>query len=176
MTQTKVCTKCGEEKALDRFHKERKGSLGVTSQCKSCRKKFYQENRDKFLEYKKQHRKGNRDKILEGHKQYYQENRDKILEYQNHYYQENKGKSRANRVTERARKLKATPDWLTPIDYLIIRDIYESRPEGCHVDHIVPLRGKTVCGLHVPWNLQHLPAEENISKGNRVWPDMWEET
>jgi len=141
--QTKVCTKCGEEKELGEFSKNRSGKFGVRSHCKGCDKQYYQENRERGLEYQKQ------------------------------YYQENREVSRANKAKRRARERNATPDWLTPLDYLIIRHIYETCPEGCHVDHIVPLKGKKVSGLHVPWNLQHLPAEENISKGNREWPDMW---
>lgn len=66
---------------------------------------------------------------------------------------------------------RATPRWLSEADVERMRAIYRDCPAGCHVDHIVPLKSPIVCGLHVPWNLQPLPAGSNMSKGNRYWPD-----
>jgi hypothetical protein len=69
-----------------------------------------------------------------------------------------------------AQKLQATPAWA---DLDAIADVYrEAAYFGMHVDHMVPLRHKSVCGLHVWDNLQLLTPKENISKGNRFWPDM----
>lgn len=74
-----------------------------------------------------------------------------------------------------AEKLNRTPPWLTKEHFKQMHEIYalakikeEFTGEKHHVDHIEPLRGKDRCGLHVPWNLQVLTAEENIKKGNRV--------
>ena len=71
-------------------------------------------------------------------------------------------------------ELKRTPSWLNDGQLLEIEAIYNYcsslRRIGLnyHVDHIVPLRGKTVSGLHVPWNLQVMSAKNNLAKGNRI--------
>lgn len=61
-----------------------------------------------------------------------------------------------------------TPVWS---DLSAIRDIYNKCPEGCHVDHDIPLRGELVSGLHVPSNLKYLTKEDNLAKGNRYLVD-----
>jgi hypothetical protein len=65
--------------------------------------------------------------------------------------------------TYRETKAARVPSWA---DLEKIKDIYKTCPEGYHVDHIIPLRGKLVSGLHVENNLQHLPAKENMKKRN----------
>ncbi len=71
----------------------------------------------------------------------------------------------------RAAKLQRTPAWS---DLEAIKQIYLDRPEDHHVDHIIPLQGELVSGLHVPENLQHLPASENCSKNNAFDPMTFE--
>lgn len=70
----------------------------------------------------------------------------------------------------RARKLtreKRTPSWA---DLKAIEDFYRNRPEGMHVDHIIPIHGELVSGLHVLNNLQYLSIKENLSKKNKYAP------
>jgi len=75
----------------------------------------------------------------------------------------------------RAAKIQRTPKWLTEQELELIAGFYaesklREKETGIkfNVDHIVPLQGKTVCGLHVPWNLQVITAYDNLVKGNRL--------
>ncbi len=75
-----------------------------------------------------------------------------------------------------ARKLRATPAWANEFFIAEAYALAKLREKICggkwHVDHVVPLRSKLVCGLHVEHNLRVIPAMENWRKNNRVWPDM----
>ena len=72
-------------------------------------------------------------------------------------------KAAGHAATRRSAKLKRTPPWA---DINAINFFYECRPEGCHVDHVIPLVGKNVSGFHVAENLQWLPAHKNLVKSN----------
>ena len=64
------------------------------------------------------------------------------------------------------------PTWLTIEQLDRIKEIYRSCPGGYEVDHRIPLNSKVVCGLHVPWNLKAIPAEENRRKRNKVCQEL----
>jgi hypothetical protein len=90
--------------------------------------------------------------------------RTEVRAYNTAWRKANLGRMCAHIIAYNARKRKAMPAWA---DREVIQRFYEARPEGHHVDHVIPLRGKFVSGLHVETNLQYLPGVENNKKGNR---------
>jgi hypothetical protein len=108
------------------------------------------------------------------YKPYVAKNKGKIRQISSKWQKNNKGKVNAVTAKYHAAKIQRTLPWLSKAQFSEIKEFYVMAAEletifpwkQC-VDHIVPLQGKTVSGLHVPWNLQILPAKENISKGNR---------
>lgn len=65
------------------------------------------------------------------------------------------------------RKRKCTQARLSNVPWSEIHKVNDAKPEGYHLDHIIPLNHEKVCGLHVPWNFQYLTPEENIFKSNK---------
>jgi hypothetical protein len=155
---------------------------------------YRDQNKDKVLEYERNYREINKDRISERSKKYYEENKEAIALRAKNYYKANPDKVSArykkhyvdNKLAyavkcnkRRAMKKNAVPAWLTEEDHQEIKDFYEIAKmfkiytgQTYHVDHIVPLQGKTVCGLHVPWNLQVISATENLSKSNKLQEDV----
>jgi hypothetical protein len=99
-------------------------------------------------------------------------NKEVMLERGRQYAKKNPHKIRAKCARRRASLLSATPAWA---DHEMLALIYSECPPGYHVDHIYPLRGRNSCGLHVPLNLQYLPASENCKKSNKppVVQEAW---
>lgn len=105
---------------------------------------------------------------------YRQKNRTKEYERWRLWVSKNIARNRSLKSKHRAKKADATPKWLTDTHCFEIYCMYQQsisleQKTGVkhHVDHIVPLNGKNVSGLHVPWNLQVIPAKENLKKSNK---------
>lgn len=146
--------------------------LASTRNCVICkgahRREWRATNLDKEREYDRARLARNPDARRAADARWLSENLETERERKAQYLKENPHKVRIYSAARRAAKINATPPWLTEKHRAAIERIYETCPEGWHVDHKVPLQGETVCGLHVPWNLEHLPASANMSKGNKL--------
>lgn len=148
---------------------------------RSCKNSYWKTNNwDKVLAIASKYRNNssyhqdNKEKINEQAKQWKLRNIERVRELDKIYHQSKQGdseylaKRRHHEALRRVRKLQATPKWLTKEQLEEIKQIYKNCPKGYHVDHIMPLKGQNLSGLHVPWNLQYLPGIVNIMKSNKV--------
>ena len=146
---------------------------------------YYHRNKDKIREkinFKyaalPQHK---RDEIQRKNKEWKANNPEKYALAKKRWAEKNyerlKATSAAHSRTRQAKKRMACPDWVKMDEikniYLVRQDISDATGVEYHVDHYYPLQGKTICGLHVPWNLQVIPARENIAKGNKMPEDFY---
>lgn len=167
----KTCTKCKVEKDLSCFRKNKCNKDGLQFQCKECHS----------LACAVAYKKIGKDKLANRAaktKEWRTENSEKVKKSSSEYKKRNRTKLTALENKRRASKINQTPSWLTKQDLEDIEYVYrlasffQELSGGFvkyNVDHIVPLQGKNVRGLHVPWNLTVLKATENQSKGNRFY-------
>lgn len=129
-------------------------------------------------DFRKRWRQNNREKWLEQHKKQQAKRREKDPEKvrgivrvaAKKHYRNNHEKHFKKRIKALGEDYRAIPKWA---DVDRMRVVYQKAQElGLWVDHVVPVSSKLVCGLHCWWNLQLLSREENSRKLNREWPDM----
>jgi hypothetical protein len=133
----------------------------------------YARNRERRLAAKKADYEANRAKFLDRQATWRDGNRHKLAARDRRRYEADKPKFYANNARRRAQEMQAAPSWLTKEQWDDMAEKYADAQRMTEitgiphdVDHIWPLRGKRSCGLHVPWNLQVLPAAENRRKRN----------
>lgn len=132
------CSICNQVLSIDNFHKSSSNTNNIGSRCKNCTSEYMKSN-----------------KVVE-----------QSIVYRKYYDKSLNGLSikKFHNSKRRCAKLQRTPKWE---NLEKIKEFYENCPSGYHVDHIIPLQGKNVSGLHVLSNLQYLTATENLSKHNK---------
>jgi hypothetical protein len=153
--------------------------------CVECLKIEWAKGNETRAEYFKQYNK--RTDVKERKNEWYENNKEHVIEtaktrpievrreYQKAWKERNLVWVRADTKARRRKHRSATPQWLTAKEKAEIRELYKiaitmskTTGEQYVVDHIVPLRGEDVCGLHVPWNLRVITQEENLKKSNKI--------
>lgn len=140
----KRCSVCKSILDISHYSRDLETATGLRSECKVCDNAKNKVHREEYREHYKH---------------------TKHL-----HYIANKSDYYRRSILRKGGRAKATPSW---VNHAELQKIYDNRPEGYHVDHIIPLAGELVCGLHVEHNLQYLPASVNISKGNKFDIDSY---
>jgi hypothetical protein len=148
LDDVKKCTICKETKLILAFHKDLNRKGGFSNKCAPC---------------------GSKKACLWAKK-----NPKKMNERSRKYTKENPHKHCATQAKRRSKKLQRTPPWLNKEHlaniekfYLFARLLTLLTGISYVVDHIIPLQGENVSGLHLPWNLQIMTRTQNSSKSNR---------
>jgi len=187
----KVCSACKKEKSIDDFHKcssKKDGRQSFCIEC-SCERKadwrknnkdrasetsarWYRNNKEKKDEQSSRWRKNNKDKVSKIYARWCEKNKEKKAETRHSWGIDNRDRLARNQARYRASKLRASVDFgnkgCISIFYRERDWISSVLNKKYHVDHVVPLQGENVCGLHVETNLRIIPASHNISKSNKL--------
>lgn len=165
LVSVRTCVECSNEYMRKRVN-------AADGKWKEYAKKYAEQNKDRLAKARLVWQRANKEYLYAMGKLYREANPEKTKAVYRESKKRRRAKATADERARQARKINAQPKW---VDKLALQAIYEQCARVSdmigikyHVDHIVPLQGKTVCGLHVPWNLQIIPAWLNMRKGNRL--------
>lgn len=199
---TKNCSRCGKTKPLTEFHKRKASKDGLCPICKPCAivksQKWYSENIERKKAFDREYNKtperkarqfayretvraresartkawyeANKERARKYHSERFLRDKNKLYQKAREWKKNNPGKVNSWTAARRAARHLATPPWAN-LDEIKMKYV-EAKKMGLHVDHVIPLKSKLVCGLHVEGNLQLLHPLDNFKKSNKKWPDM----
>jgi hypothetical protein len=170
-----------EKPCINGHHCERYVSTNLCVTCKKeTFKKAYAKDKDRWLSYAAQWRDNNRQYVNEYSRMYAKTNPKKVKEIFKAYRADNMYKHVANERLAAAKRMGRLPNWITKEHLNQMEQIYYhaetiQKRSGIRmaVDHIVPLKNKKVCGLHVPWNLQIMDFSANCAKHNKITDSVY---
>lgn len=173
LEMNKTCTKCGQEKVIDLFSRSKSHAGGYSTWCKDCHKARRSETQSKYYGKKAEWRAKNADRYAKFLNEYRQrdDQKAKANARRKRWVDENRGRASSLWASMKEARRKATMQWsdFGVINFLYATRLYMTRETGeeWHVDHVVPVKGANVSGLHVHQNLRLVPAKFNLSKSNK---------
>jgi 5-methylcytosine-specific restriction endonuclease McrA len=175
----KICSSCKTEKLFSEFFARKSSKDGLQNQCKPCKSEAVKQWRAVNPEAVKEHNAlsyvRNTEAVKASVRRWKSANPQRARELDRAKEARNPERKTARNAKRKAALLNAIPSW---VDMNAVKGMYQLagvfRRIGLdmEVDHIVPLQGETVTGLHTHHNLQLMLGSKNTSKGNRAWPDM----
>lgn len=186
-----LCYKCKENKDEAEFAIARSHALGRFYTCRPCAaiasKAYYAKNADSIRARTNAWKKSNKARVVAYMTAWRSENRDLDRsitaawrsangERMAEYSRGRRAQSLASTRRRQAAKIERTPLWADHeenqrrYDWAAMISDHTGVPH--EVDHIIPLRGRSVCGLHWHGNLMVVTRAENRAKGHTRWPDM----
>jgi len=149
----------------------------IHGRCKLCtaesNAKSYEKRKDKIAKKSKEYYQAHREEILEKSRKHQKENRAKIRITKRKYRKEHPEVHRLSNLKAKTNRGLRVVSWS---DIENINEFERNKPAGMTTDHIIPLQGDLVAGLHVSWNLQYMPVYLNNSKNKYIdlnWASEW---
>jgi hypothetical protein len=169
----KICSRCGVNLELTCFSKRAVSNDGLSAACKVCIA-HYKKNSQATKDYQKNRYWENIEVERARKTEWSLSNKEHVNKYKSEYRKKEPDRHRYWDSLKHAKRKQRVPPWLTSQQleeinnfYWLAKDLQLVTGEIYQVDHIVPLLGKNICGLHVPWNLQILPSDLNNKKNNK---------